>query len=749
MMDDRSLATTLDLACQAAGLEYDGALVERMEHQARRTHPGPRSESWAEQLAQIVKPLGFRAVQSQASLLEIARVVSPDRPIIVWVPDADSTDAASTAVDSGSWLLLLDMKGRKFRVSRAGDRTQDLSPKDFAKRLGLSSQDEPARWVLLEPIAPCADVHRSQHQEHAENFDHDHGDVGQHAPVSPVRRLLGLMKPERHDIRVVIAYSAAVGILSLASPLAIEALVGTVALNQLAQQLLIISLVLLVCLAMAAALRALQTFVVELIQRRLFVRVAADLAYRLPRVRIDAFDRQNGPELVNRFFDILTVQKVAALILLDGIAIVIQAAFGLIVLALYSPYLVGFDLVILFTVAFIVLFLGRGAVRTSIRESRAKYDVAGCLEEMARAPLAYKMGNGPDYAIHRADRLSRAYLTARTEHFSILMRQIVFALGFQALATAAMLGLGGWLVINETLTLGQLVAAELIVATVVGSFAKLGKHLEYWYDLMAAMEKLGHLIDLPLERGTGEDPAFTRAGTAVGCHQLSYHYGNHHAVLHDLNLEIKSGERVAIVGPSGSGKSTLGDLLYGLREPTQGHVTLDGLNLRDLDLEAVRNEVSIVKGVDVIDDSILENVRMGRSYLSLKSIYDALEAVALADEVAELPNGLHTRLSSSGGPLSLGQSRRLMLARVLAGQPNLVVLDEALDGIDLDSRASVLDAFFNSPSHWTLVVITHSQEVAERCDRAIAILHGRAEHGLAMDNGHSRTLEDWLKEVGK
>jgi ABC-type bacteriocin/lantibiotic exporter with double-glycine peptidase domain len=491
-----------------------------------------------------------------------------------------------------------------------------------------------------------------------------------------------------------------------------------------------------------------QTYVVELIQRRLFVRVAADLAFRLPRVRVEAWDRHDGPELVNRFFDILTVQKIGAMLLLDGIAIVLGAGFGLIILASYSPYLLGFDVVILAALTFAIFLLGRGAVRTSIQESRAKYAVAGCLEEMARAPVAYKMGLGPDYAIDRADRLTRTYLFARRRHFAILMRQIVFALGFQAVATAGMLGLGGWLVIQEQLTLGQLVAAELIVATVIGSFAKLGKHMEGWYDLMAAVEKLGHLIDLPLERRDGEDPRFAPVGTTVRLHGVSYAYG-HREVLDDLDLEVEPGEHVAIVGPSGSGKSTLADLLYGLRDPTRGHITLDGINLRDLELEALREEVALVKGLDIVDDTILENVRMGRNHIGLNEVHHALEVVKLADEVAALPDGMHTRLFPTGSPLSLGQARRLMLARAIAGRPNLLVLDEALDGLDLDSRGEVLDAFFKSARGWTVIVVTHSQEVASRCDRAVAVVGGRAEHGLAMDNGHTRVLEDWLKEVGR
>jgi putative ABC transport system ATP-binding protein len=732
MNHDPTTLDVLDHCAGSAGLEFDRLLVRRAIDQAVRDHPGDVVETWFDRLKQAGKAAGFRVAESSWAVREAIDAARPTMPVAILRPGEPG--------QGGRWLVLIGHEGRKARLAGIGYGEADevVSERALVQRLGLASADEPATWAVLQPIAPCEGLRDPEADDH----DYERG----HASVSPLWRLLGLIRPEGRDIRVVVAYAVGVGILSLATPLTVEALVSTVAMNLLVQQLVVLALILLACLGLAAAFRALQTFVVEIIQRRLFVRVASDLAYRLPRVRVDAYDHHYGPELVNRFFDVLTVQKIGALLLLDGIAIVLQAAVGLLVLAWYHPYLLGYDLVVLGTMAFIVFQLGRGAVATSIRESRAKYDVAGILEEMARAPVAYKMRGGYDFAMDRADAATRAYLAARQAHFRILFRQVLFALGFQALATSALLGLGGWLVIQKQLTLGQLVAAELIVALVVGSFAKLGKHLEGWYDLMAAVEKLGHLVDLPLERRDGEGHRRDDAAS-LRLAGVSYGYHEHHDVLHGLDLDVRPGERVAIVGPSGSGKSTLVDLLYGLRAPTAGHIELDGINLRDLDLESLRAHVAAVKGLDIVEESVVENVRMGRMGLSLAVVHDALEAVGLAEEIAELPDGLHTRLVTTGAPLSHGQARRLLLARALVGRPRLLVLDESLDALDLDSRRKVLDALFAPDAPWTLVVVTHVQEVAARCDRAVALADGRAGHSVAMDNGHSRDLEDWLKEV--
>ena len=253
-------------------------------------------------------------------------------------------------------------------------------------------------------------------------------------------------------------------------------------------------------LTFAAALRGLLSYVVEILQRRLFVRLVADLAYRLPRVRGTAFDGMHAPELVNRFFEIVTVQKAASSLLLDAVSIILQTFVGMAVLAFYHPFLLGFDLVLLMLIAFITFGLGRGAVKTAVNESIAKYAVGAWLEELVRHPTAFKLHSGHQFALDRSDRLTVDYLDARKKHYRIVLRQLLFALGLQATVATALLGLGGWLVIQGQLTLGQLVAAELIVTVIVGSFAKMGKHLESFYDLLASMDKLGHLFDLPTER---------------------------------------------------------------------------------------------------------------------------------------------------------------------------------------------------------------------------------------------------------
>ena len=147
--------------------------------------------------------------------------------------------------------------------------------------------------------------------------------------------------------------------------------------------------------------------------------------------------------------------------------------------------------------------LGRGAVSSGIDESKMKYKLTAWLEDLMRCQRAFKTGGGAEFAVDRANLLTANYLSSRRSHFSILFRQITFVLALQAIAGTVLLGGGGWLVIRGQLSLGQLVAAELIVTTILTSLAKLGKHLEGFYDVVASVDKLGALIDLDVERHDG------------------------------------------------------------------------------------------------------------------------------------------------------------------------------------------------------------------------------------------------------
>lgn len=543
----------------------------------------------------------------------------------------------------------------------------------------------------------------------------------------PWIRLRRWLQFEKSNLWVAVIYSLAIGILSLALPLATQTLVNTVAFGSILQPIVVLSILLLAFLTFSSVLQTLRQYVVEMLQRRVFVQMASDSVDRLLRARASAFDGVHPPELVNRFLEVVTVQKATSTLLIDGLTVLMQTVIGLALLAVYHPFLGILDFFLIVCIVIVLGPLGYGAVTTAVKESKAKYALVAWLQEVGRHLDAFKSGPGARFALHRSNELVKDYLDYRKKHFRILLRQIVGSLAVQTLASTALLGVGGFLVINRELTLGQLVASELVLALVVSGFAKFGKHLETYYDLCAAVDKLGYLTDLKTETsGPDRMPPRTGDGATLTLRNLTFQYpAGAKPVFENLHLEVPSGSRVAISGRSGDGKSTLIDILWRLRTPQQGVVEVDGNDIRNYALESFRTEVAIVRVNEVFQGSILDNVAFGRTDVDTLRVREALAAVGLLDDLDALPDGMHSEVSTFGLPLSSGQALRLALARAIAGRPRLLIVDEILDRIDdVSLRTTLLKSLFERSAPWTLLVTTDNATILGMCDAVYELRRG-------------------------
>lgn len=672
---------------------------------ATRQHPGPLTAAWLPRLIRAGERLGLRVVAFEASPRALLEQGARQGTVATCLPAADAPPA---------WLCLDAWLGPRVRVdgSAAPQPGGWVDADALARLLGLADADAAALWVLAEPVAPAAVLTDTS------------------SPPTPAARLRALMRLESRDLWAIVVYALGVGVFTLATPIAVQALVNTVAFGALLQPLFVLTVLLLAGLNLASGLQALQFWVVEILQQRLLARIVSDLGHRLPRLHASALDGAHGPTLVNRFYDVVILQKAAASLLLGGLSVALQAAIGMAVLAFYHPLLLTFDVFLLGAVLVIILGYGRAATRTSIDESRAKHDLAAWLQELARAPIAFKRAGGPAYGLQRADELTRRYLEARRRHFRFLFRQILGSLGVQATASAALLGLGGWLVIERQLTLGQLVAAELIVSTVVAAIAKFGKHLEAYYDMVAAVAKLGSLADLPLEQDRGETSPPTPGPAALQLRGVTLAFAGGPPILRGLDLDLAAGERVAITGPSASGKSSLAALLYGLREPSGGRIRLDGIDLRDLALASLRRDVALVGPVEIFAGTLLENVRMDRRDIPRAEVRRVLEALGLGPALARLEGDLDARLQVGGHPLARSEATRLCLARALLARPRLLVVDDALDALDDDAQERALDLILADDAPWSALLLTRSARALARSGRALE-LHDGALRPLA------------------
>jgi len=529
---------------------------------------------------------------------------------------------------------------------------------------------------------------------------------------------------DKRDLVVLTVYTLITGLVSLAVPLAAQSLVNTIAAGIFIQPLIVLSLLVLTGLLFSAFLRLLKFCLVENLQQRIFARITLLLSERIPAIKASALNTEYMPELINIFFDVMTIQKSWGKLLLEVPAALLQVAIGLILMAFYSPFLLAFDLIIILFVIFAVTILGIGGLNSSIHESALKYRVAEWLEDMGRCQTSLKTNGINAFLARRSDNLVLKYIKARREHFAVLFRQALGTYFFQAIASAGILAIGGWLVINRQLTLGQLVASELVVLNVLSALEKIIRNCDTFYDLLTGLDKVGHISDLPIERRGGVQLPESEGGLHIECINLHFSYDSRE-ILSQLNLSIAPGERASLVGASGAGKTTLASLICALQEADAGTVEVNGFDSRDLDVMSLRRDVGLVGDVnEIFEGTIEENVGLGRPGVFHQDIRWAIDVAQLSDDLIHLPNGINTMLVSGGRNLSRGQVQRLLIARAIAERPKLLILDEAFSGIDEKTKLKIIESIFSAENVWTVIDISHDAEVVVRSDKVYLLSNG-------------------------
>lgn len=545
------------------------------------------------------------------------------------------------------------------------------------------------------------------------------------SPLSSVSRVRRLMALEAADVGTLAWYSAAIGLLSLAVPVAVQSLVNTVAFTALPQAIFVLSLLVMLGLTLAAWLRALRLQTLERLQQRVLVRATHDVVMRVTRARLSALARQGGPELMNRFFEVVTIQKAAAKLLVDGMSLVLQSAVSLLLLAFYHPALLAFDVLLIIAIGIVIVPFGRGGIETAAEESKKKYRIAAWLEDVAGGVRSFKLVGADKQAFSRANALATDYVHSRRKQFKVLLRQTVASYIVQILAVSGLLGLGGTLVLRGELTLGQLVAAELVVAGISTGLTKLGQHLESFYDLTASVEKLGVIVDLEEESVTGQlKPPAASDGLTLTFDRVSFGHSEGGRGLSDVSFTLPAHATMVVWGHNASGKSTLAELCIGLHLPDTGAIRFNGVEIRDLALDELRREVALVGGVEIFDGTVAENLLLGWP-AEEADLIGALRVAALDTEVAALPKGISTPLGHAGVRLTSSQAARLMLARALTHKPQLIVIDEALDGLDRETIHQVLAGIRCYAPRTSMIVLTSREDIRVPDSRSLRLIEGR------------------------
>ena len=531
-------------------------------------------------------------------------------------------------------------------------------------------------------------------------------DHSQPSVRTALRWVAVLLKPERSFIALVLVYGLAISLLSLATPISVQMLINTVANTAVAAQVLTLALVLLGLLLLAATLGAFRVHLMELFSRRFYARLVAQITTRTIHARNPFFQDQRLDDLFNRYFDITTVQKGIPTLLIGGFTVVLQAAAGLTLTSFYHPFFLAFNLLVLALSFAILSIWGRRSIRTGIAVSHAKYQTARWLEGLGNSNGFFKSSRRIGHALERSEQETAAYIAAKKRHYRNTLSQTLAFYLLYAFASAGLLALGGWLVIRGQLSIGQLVAAELILSAAFFGLSQLGTYLEVGYDLVAALDEIGLLVQVPQETDVSDTPGRLPPG------ELQFRGVRLEGVgvAATLDLGIPQGSQLAATAETHEVARLFTTCLKRLAEPGAGLVTIGGIDIDAIDANQLRAEVVVLDRTMIVETTIREYLRLACAAPEDSGrVLDVLQLVGLQRRIERLHDGLDTRLSPTGWPLSYAETMQLKLAGALLARPRILVLSLLYDMIEEATMNRVLAAlrgtdmtvicFTNRPEH--------------------------------------------------
>lgn len=542
-----------------------------------------------------------------------------------------------------------------------------------------------------------------------------------------IAKLITTFAPEKKEVLYILLYAVFIGIISLSLPLGVQSLIGFISSGQVVTSAVILIIFILLGIVLSGIMMIYQLELVEYLQQKLFARTAFAFAFRIPRLRLEAMLKYYPPELMNRFFDTLTIQKGVPVILIDLAAAILQVALGVILLSLYHPLFIIIGSILVITLVFILRLTGPRGLKTALQESEHKYSVVNWLEEMARSLSTFKLAGNTGFGINRMDHHVSNYIRAREDHFRVLKVQYYSFVFFKTIITAFLLVLGMVLIVKRQINLGQFVAAEIVIILIMNSIEKIIMKIDDVYDVLVGVEKISKVTGLPTDSATGiELPIEPGSGLSISIRNVSYRFPDRaESALNGFSLNISPSERICIAGNNGSGKSTLINLLLGLYDSYTGTITYNGISLRELNRPCLMNHIGNYVSQDrLFDGTVMENITIGRRNISNEDVFWAAEAAGVTEYINTLPEGFNTRLIGGGIRVPESVVHKLIMARNIVEHPSLLIVDDFLLGVEQSEKKRILDFLLDPKFKWTVILISNDPLVLTNCERIVFMKNG-------------------------
>lgn len=499
--------------------------------------------------------------------------------------------------------------------------------------------------------------------------------------------LKSILFEDRSFLVVIAFFSLSISMLSVAVPISVQYLIGSVSYTALLQPILVLGTILAILLSFFGIISILQFIVTELFRQRFMARIVAEITLRLVYSDYKETEKSNLSELVNRFFDISSIQKSVPKFCIKTISFLMQMLVGLTLVAFYHPFLLIFSIIIsgLFYLIHKIYFQ-RGCV-TAFFESRSKYDLAGWLEDISHNIPIFKSETGKNYAKFKSDILTSRYIRERKRHFKNILSQTILLLLLYIGASSILLILGGWLVLQEQLTIGQLVASELILSAILYGIANFNHDLENIYDIVSSCEKLTHFFNIPLDKNRVGVKLNAKIAK-ISLMDVGYKYAESEF---KFNLEFNENQKYLITSNSLIEEKVLIKLMSAFLTPQSGHIKYNEKNLSSLDLYDLRSKIIMVDSRPLLEGTVREYITFNDNRILQEDIDLIASEIGFDKIMKNHGDNYDMRIIPSGWPFLESEKLLLKILRTLVQKPEVIIITEVMDILSFEQRRKILE----------------------------------------------------------